>query len=104
MPKSCTSLLYSYLLATKRIPLPTARDTPLTDISPEIDNTIEMMTSILQKERNLIKEVTNQAIETSVANENNKKKEDDDKKALLNEQRKKVMAIRTKYTKNKKWT
>ena len=99
MPKSCTSLLYSYLLATKRIPLPTARDTPLTDISPEIDNTIEMMTSILQKERNLIKEVTNQAIETSVANENNKKKEDDDKKALLIAQRKKVMAIRTKYAK-----
>ena len=94
------SLLYSYLLSTKKINLPTSSDKMLSDNSLEIEEILNYMIGILRKEKSFIKGVQNSAIETLLENEAIEKTDAEEKENIISNQKKKMIEARAIAKKN----
>lgn len=62
VPKTVVSLLYAYLIATKKVNLPVKGDNMLCDDSTEITETLNLMFEIINNEKSFMKDVTNATI------------------------------------------
>ena len=94
------SLLYSYLLSTKKINLPTSSDKMLADNSLEIEEILNYMIGILRKEKSFIKNVRNSTIETLLENEAIEKTDTEEKENIISNQKKKMIEARAIAKKN----
>ena len=94
------SLLYAYLLSTKKINLPTSSDKMLSDNSLEIEEILNYMIGILRKEKSFIKGVQNSAIETLLENEAIEKTDAEEKENIISQQKKKMIEARAIAKKN----
>jgi len=76
------SLLYAYLLSTKKIALPSGTDKMYTEDSHEIENVLSEMFQLMKKEKGFICEVYNSTIEAIQDKEATDKIEADEKSRL----------------------
>ena len=84
------SLLYSYLVATRKISLPTSSDQLYADDSEEIEQVLDEMRQLLTRERSFIRDVYNTGIEFIRNKEAEIKKQQEEKKQIETEQAKKI--------------
>ena len=89
------SLLYGYLLSTKKIALPTSSDKRYQDDSPEIESVLEDMFCLVRKERSFIRDVYNATIDAVQEKEASDRIEADEKLQLAIEQKKKLAAAKS---------
>ena len=84
------SLLYSYLVATRKISLPTSSDQLYADDSEEIDQVLDEMRQLLTRERSFIRDVYNTGIEFIRNKEAEIIKQEEQKKQNISVQAKKI--------------
>ena len=88
------SLLYAYLVSTRKIPLPSGTDRMYDVDSHEIDVVLNEMFQLMKKEKNFIREVYNTSIEFIQDKEAMAKIQQDEKKQIEAEQNKKIAAAK----------
>ena len=84
------SLLYSYLVATRKISLPTSSDQLYADDSEEIEQVLDEMRQLLTRERSFIRDVYNTGIEFIRNKEAEIIKQQEEKKQNISDQAKKI--------------
>ena len=84
------ALLYSYLVATRKILLPTSSDSLYGEDSEEIEQVLDEMRQLLTKERSFIRDVYNTGIEFIRNKEAEIIKQQEEKKQIVTEQAKKI--------------
>ena len=87
-------MLYSYLVATRKITLPVASDGMMNDENEEITRILNDMIQLITKEKYFIKEVHNTAVQFLINQEEEMKNEQEARKALEIEQTKKLAKVR----------
>ena len=88
------ALMYSYLMATRKIALPTSSDSLISEDSDEIDRVLDDMVQLLTKEKNFIKDVHNTAIEFIHEKEEEIKIQQEERRVIEAEQAKKLAKAR----------
>ena len=87
-------MLYSYLVATRKISLPVSSDGMMNDDNEEITRILNDMIQLITKEKYFIKEVHNTAVQFLINQEEEMKNEQEARKALEIEQAKKLAKVR----------
>ena len=84
------ALMYSYLIAKRKIDLPTSSDSLMSEDSEVIEQVLHEMCELLKKEKMFIRDVFNTGIEFIREKEEAMRNQQEEKKLLEAEQAKKI--------------